>query len=711
MDVDADITIADEDAIKADLDLMTARWDELPEPAIFEIRAFKAGTQPKIARFAPDFIPDAVDWITSLNSMGYNIYCVRNPILHTTAGSASDTDIIGSFYLWADCDDIEAAKNVFNFVGPKWTAAVTTGTTPSKRVHVYWELQDLCTDMDAWRAMQVTIANRFRSDRTVVNPSRIMRVAGTVTYPDEKKQARGYVKEVATLSREYEPPRAPITFEQMHRAFEKMGGPNETPPLTIDTGMKPTLDREAARVRALSGHEWHHAVVRLTGSYVAKGLSDEEIHALTDQLTLPGYTVEQTRAEVQQAIDGARAKGWTPEPTPQPEFQKPDDEAAPDFPSAFTDFDAAAIQPRQWIYAHHYLRRFVSVLASAGGIGKTSLQVVEALAICTGRPLLGEEVKSPCNVWIVNLEDPFDEMQRRILAAMQHYNIAPDEVRGKLFLDAGRDFQMVFAQETRDGVIPNEALIDHLNAKIPERNIGCVFIDPFVGAHQVNENNNVSVNFVTDKIRKIADETNCAIGLVHHTRKGNGIDADIDSVRGAGSLIGAARAARVINRMSKEAAQAAGVPLAEAKAVFRVDDGKNNLTPPAESATYRKMVGVQIANGEWVGVAEAYELPDEWAGMTPDVVNNILDMIDAGTTPGEESYYSARPQDKTRWVGKVILNYPFLNADNQKSELQAKLIIKKWLETGLLEEIEFRCNAARKDRKGVISTGRSGVQK
>jgi hypothetical protein len=35
-------------------------------------------------------------------------------------------------------------------------------------------------------------------------------------------------------------------------------------------------------------------------------------------------------------------------------------------------FDEAALKPRQWIYGQHYLRGFVSVLASAGGVGKTS---------------------------------------------------------------------------------------------------------------------------------------------------------------------------------------------------------------------------------------------------------------------------------------------------------------------------------------------------
>jgi RecA-family ATPase len=95
------------------------------------------------------------------------------------------------------------------------------------------------------------------------------------------------------------------------------------------------------------------------------------------------------------------------------------------------------IPARRWIYGQHYIRGHVSVLASAGGVGKTSLQIVEALCIGTGKPLLGEAIHEPCKVWIINLEDPLEEMQRRLAAAMLHYGVTAEEIRGRLFLDAG----------------------------------------------------------------------------------------------------------------------------------------------------------------------------------------------------------------------------------------------------------------------------------
>lgn len=708
--------------IAAHLHHITRRWHELDRPAKLEIVCLSSEDRAvvkDVARFSFDKmgLDFAAEHIAAMNKHKINVYAVINPVDASKplqAGKrASRDDIIGSFYHWADADDAQAAENIKSFVGPKCTLHVLTGTQPCLRPHVYWELEEPTYNLQAWEATQKAIAATLRTDPSVTDAPRIMRLAGTINWPKPQKQGKGYIAELTSLH-VYDPQdRPPVSSERMARAFSA-GAAAAAPAgsgFSIDTGALPTLDRERVSIQAMSGQEWHNAVIRLVASYVSRGLSDNEIHALTDPLTLPGYTVDQTRQEVAVAIGGARAKGWAPAEIP--EAIKFDAEAADTaaWPTPYDFFDEAAISPRQWIYANHYLRSFVSVMASAGGIGKTSLQIVEALAIVTGRPLLGETVVEPCNVWVINLEDPAEEMQRRILAAMKFYNIRPSEVRGKLFVDAGREFQIKFAVQTREGIAPNDALVEHLIKRIPERNIGCVFIDPFVGAHEINENDNMAMNAVVAKIRDVADAANCAIGLVHHVRKGNGQDADIDSVRGAGSLIGAARAARIINRVSEDEAIRLGVPRHEARGIFRVDDGKANLSPPATAAVYRKMEGVQIANGEWIGVAVPFQLPDGWSGMSTDIINEMLRQIDAGLqNTASEEYYSIRPQDKDRWVGKVITEYPFARAEDFKSVEQAKTIIKEWLKTGLLEEMEYHSAAQRKDRKGVVSKGRVGDQ-
>jgi len=376
------------------------------------------------------------------------------------------------------------------------------------------------------------------------------------------------------------------------------------------------------------------------------------------------------------------------------------------WPTPVAQFNEADLPKRRWIYGNHYCRGFVSVTASAGGIGKTSLTMVEALAVATGRPLLGEKVHEQCNVWFICLEDPMDELKLRLAAIMREYNVTHDEIRGKFFMDAEDTINITLAMETRDGLVENTPLANAMRDKIIENNIGLVISDPFISMHGVNENSNPSIQAVVAMVRRITRETGCAFGMIHHIRKTGGEDATIDSVRGAGALIGAARSARVLNKVSKEDAAELGVNEIDAMGLFRVDEGKGNLRP-LESAVYRRMKSVKLDNGESIGVAIVYSLPDLWDGMTTRVVNNMLTEIDKGID-GER--YSSRPQDKSRYVGSIITGYTFANPDHKKSARQAKQIVAEWFETDLLEEVAYRSESQRRDRMGVQATGRVGEQ-
>jgi hypothetical protein len=111
-----------------------------------------------------------------------------------------------------------------------------------------------------------------------------------------------------------------VPFERLMRAFPEPERTNAVQDgsasgLQIDLGQQ-AMDRAMAEADIMAGNNWHHNVVRLVASYVSRGLTDGEIHALTDRFTMAGYTTEDTRQEVQTAIDGARAKGYAPTPDP-----------------------------------------------------------------------------------------------------------------------------------------------------------------------------------------------------------------------------------------------------------------------------------------------------------------------------------------------------------------------------------------------------------
>jgi len=427
---------------------MTRRWHELPEKAVMEIRAFDEYGTPQVGRFAPDWLDGdigAVQWIADMNRRGRNCYAVRNPVRDTVAGKgANDTDILAAFYLWADCDEGTAAENILRFPGPKWVAAVTTGKIPTTRVHTYWELKEPCTDLAAWRDMQSAIARHFGSDPSVINPSRIMRIGGTISWPSVKKRGKGYVEELTTIRTEYPEPREAVTMDQMARAFAS--STPAAPPLQqttaapgalfqIDTGnFAPSLDRERLAIQAMQGQEWHNAVIRLVASYVAKGLSDTEIHALTQPLTLPGYTGDQTAREVQTAIDGARKKGWTPAPDFTPNF----DHAPAPTPSdpapqatgwrvqTAAAFTADFVAP-EYIIDGIVQRGRIYTLTAPTGSGKTAAMLYASVAIATGMQFCCCEVERG-DVLFMAGENP-DDVRARVIATLEFYGIDPNSCR------------------------------------------------------------------------------------------------------------------------------------------------------------------------------------------------------------------------------------------------------------------------------------------
>jgi len=693
------------DIIKQFISQITENWNEVWQP-LLEIRSISTSGSTNASRFRLDQIDEAVDHAEAMNKSKANIYmCINpiDPIMPIPAGKAAkDTDILAAFYCFADADTKGAMENIMSFAGPKFTMSVKTGTTPFARGHAYWQLEEPVKNLDAWREVQKSIAASLQTDPAVVNPSRIMRVAGTVSWPNQKKQDKGYVPELVTMRTEFSTDRDPQPMERLTRAFPKLET-QAASTISIDLGQQ-AMDRQLAVQNVLAGDDWHLNMVRLVGSYVTKGLSDEEIHAITDSFTLAGYTVDDTRNEVQKAIDGARNKGWTPPPDPVQERMEQQNTALADkdeqsWPTPYNMFNALTLPRREWVYGYDYIKKYISVTASAGGIGKTSAIIVEALAIATGKPLLGVDVKEQTNVWIINLEDPISEMQMRTIAAMQHYNIKPEEVKGRLFMDGEDTMQITLAAEGRDGLITNDDMLAAMIRVIKENNIGAVILDPFVSAHLVNENNNGSIQAVVAMLRKLARDTNSSVQLVHHIRKGNGDDATIDSVRGAGSLIGAARAARVINRITPEDAMALGVDEHEALGIFRVDDGKANLAPPSDKAVYRRMQSVEIANGEHIGVATEFKLPDLFDGVTADNARNVQKLVqeaEANQTP-----YKANVQAK-QYVGHAVAEELNLDMEKPGDKAKVKAIVKQWLKTNVLKAAEMYDKRQGRDVQCVV---------
>jgi hypothetical protein len=346
--------------------------------------------------------------------------------------------------------------------------------------------------------------------------------------------------------------------------------------------------------------------------------------------------------------------------------------------------DPKTIPPRDFIYGTHYIRKFVSAGFGAPGGGKSSKRLVEAIAMASGKPVLGIKPVQKLKVWYWNGEDPEEEIDRRIAAICLQYNIKPKDLEGYLFVNSGRDQKIIVATQTRNGAMIMEPVVNALTAAIDRLGMDAVILDPMVSTHRVAENDNPAIDAVVKQFADIADKTNCAIDLEHHIRKTNGNEATVDDGRGASALVGAARSIEVLNKMTK--AEGSRLGLEQHWRYFSVDDGKANMSPLGERKWF-KIISLDLGNGtelhpkgDNVGVVTKWIPPEALEGVTGGDFEAAAIEIGTGKWRGD-----VRAKN---WIGKPIAKALKRGLGDRNERAKIGMIVDAWLKTGSLEEYE-----------------------
>jgi hypothetical protein len=364
-----------------------------------------------------------------------------------------------------------------------------------------------------------------------------------------------------------------------------------------------------------------------------------------------------------------------------------------------------SIPPREFLYGRRLIRKYATATIAPGGVGKTALEIAEALSMVSGKALLGVKTEQ-LRVWLWSLEDPRDEMKGRIQAAGKHYGLTKADIGDRLFLDSGREQSLVIAEAVRNGFAICRPVVDALIAQLKEREIDVLIIDPFVSCHRVTENDNNAIDGVTKEWARVADAANCAVELVHHVRKGEQ-EITVESARGGGSFGDACRMVRVINRMTKEEADKAGVD--NHRLYFRTYIDKNNLAPPAETSEWYKLVSVDLGNGPFgpnvvggdsIGVVDNWYWPD----ATQDLTGRDFEAVAFAIRKGN---WRADVQAKD-WVGWAIAKALGHDLNRRADKAKVKQLIAYWIKTGALVVVE-ELTAKREKKKFVRVTEPVGL--
>lgn len=339
-----------------------------------------------------------------------------------------------------------------------------------------------------------------------------------------------------------------------------------------------------------------------------------------------------------------------------------------------------AIPPRPWAYGHFLLFGKASVLGAVDGGGKGAIATTMMLAHIFGTDLLGEKVWRSGRVGIISYEDDETEWHRRIAAACIHYRLdylaAMENI---VFIHRPRG-RVAFAAPTRDGIDFPDG--DQIIKRIREELITFLIVDPFNHTHSLDDgNNNVLIAKVAAELDRVAVETQAAVMVLHHLRKGS--NGNPDDLMGATSLRATFRNARILGRMTKEVAES--LQIKEYWRYTRIVGSKENYAPPPDKATWFRLESVELGNatdeypeGDNIGVATTWTPPSPWAGVPMSTVVRILDAIEAGLGDGDYYTGTRRGRANARWAGNVISDITGKSDDN------AQRMIDAWTESGLL---------------------------
>ncbi len=357
--------------------------------------------------------------------------------------------------------------------------------------------------------------------------------------------------------------------------------------------------------------------------------------------------------------------------------------------------DLSKTNPRDWLYGDILLRKFISMTVAPGGIGKSSLVAVETLAQVSGKALLGEDPSGELRVWLWNLEDTYEETQKKILAAAKHYGIAEADIGDRLYVDSGRDQRLVVAEMRGSTPMIVRPVIGELVEQIRLRGIDVVVVDPFISCHGVPENDNGAMDMVVKEWGRVAEEGNCAVHLVDHTSKAGSKEVVTDSSRGAKAKTDAARIVRVVNRMTETDGKTYGIM--DVWRYFNTFNDKANMAPPKNRRDWFRMEGIWAGNG--ANAAQAFSV-----GAAATTLGDSIGVVVQWTPPSAKIMAAGDAYTKViavmgtkrwrtaprspDWVGNAIAQALCIDAPSISGRASINAIIKTWISEGLFKVSE-----------------------
>ena len=138
--------------------------------------------------FGIDRLDELVEQAAKLNGERRNVYLGAALRKENTPpfGRSNGIDFLAATALWSDLDEpggtVRAAE-VYKRLGVLPTCVVVTGNVPHQRAQLWWKLDEPAHEAAQVKALLSGVQHALGGDAAVVDPSRIMRLGGSVAWP------------------------------------------------------------------------------------------------------------------------------------------------------------------------------------------------------------------------------------------------------------------------------------------------------------------------------------------------------------------------------------------------------------------------------------------------------------------------------------------------------------------------------------------------
>jgi AAA domain len=326
------------------------------------------------------------------------------------------------------------------------------------------------------------------------------------------------------------------------------------------------------------------------------------------------------------------------------------------------------------------------------------------------RSLLGARVfGGPLRVLLISAEDPIAEVALRVRAGMKHHQLTDSDVPGLHVIGADR-WGISLLCPGAGGPMLNKAGWDQLTAELDRLEPDVLILDPLISVMGgTSQNDNAAAALFMGHLVGLAATRRIGVMVAHHAAKGRD-PVSAESAIGAATFVTLSRVALGIEPLPSDDAGTLGLPPWEARDVFRVVGTKHNLSPPADTDRWFRLVSVEMKNaqpptypkGDKVGVVEVFRPGAGGPRFSLVMIRDALRAIDSATTP-----LSPSKRATARYAVPVIAQAIAPHRGGRASDVEAAAVLDHLIRTGLIkvDKVKLSRTGGRSDeRDGLVLT-------